>query len=308
MYLKFSTYQDRARKSDRTGDDTYRATLIAVLGLSGEAGTLATTLKKRLRDGDAYKLYGANVSEELGDLLWYISTIATKFGLSLDRVARDNLRKVSLRWPTAATSIASAPRYFDAKFPPRQRIPRRFSVDFREERDKRRILRVRIYRNGRPVGDRLGDNAHVEDGYRYHDVFHLAYASVLAWSPVTRKLLRCKRRADINTDEVEDGGRAAVIEEAIAAIVFEYAQQHDMLEGVDTLDFEMLKAVTRLVGGLEIKVASWREWELAILEGYKFFRILNRHRGGRILVDLDKRRLAYSPLVMRHGAAHTRRR
>ena len=32
------------------------------------------------------------------------------------------------------------------------------------------------------LGNDLGDNAAVEDGYRYHDVIHLAHATVLGWS------------------------------------------------------------------------------------------------------------------------------
>ena len=276
--------------------------MIAVLGLAGEAGTLATTLKKRLRDEEAYKLYKDHVAEELGDLLWYISTIATRFELRLEKIASSNLRKTTLRWPPRTGGLASTPHFYDNRFPPRQRIPRKFSVDFKEETDRRRIRRVRIYRNGRPIGDRLGDNAHIEDGYRFHDVFHLAYAAVLGWSPVTRKLLRCKRKGDQTIDEVEDGGRAAVIEEAIAAFVFDYAKAHGMLEEVDTLDFELLKAISNLASGLEVKAASWRDWELAILEGYKLFRILNRNRGGRVSVNLQERRLEYLAIVTRRGS------
>jgi hypothetical protein len=279
-----------------------------VLGLAGEAGTLATTLKKRLRDGDAYKLYKEHVAEELGDVLWYVSTIATKFGLQLEKIASGNLRKTALRWPAAPGTLDAAPPFYDGRFPPRQRIPRRFSVDFRQERDSKRILRVQIYRNGRPIGDRLGDNAHVEDGYRFHDVFHLAYAAILAWSPVTRKLLRCKRRSNRRIDEIEDGGRAAVIEEAVAALVFDYARGHDLLDGVETLDFELLKAISRLCSGLEVKAASWHDWELAILEGYKMFRILNRNRGGRVLVDLEQRRLSYRSVGNLSGAPDRSRR
>lgn len=248
------------------------------------------------------------MAEELGDLLWYISTIATKFGLRLEQIASSNLRKTTLRWAPRPDGQVSAPHFYDELFPPRQRIPRKFSVDFREERDRRRILRVRVYRYGRPIGDRLGDNAHVEDGYRFHDVFHLAYAAVLGWSPVTRKLLRCKRRADPAIDEVEDGGRAAVIEEAIAAFVFDYAKAHGMLEEIDTLDIELLRAISNLASGLEVKAASWHDWELAILEGYKLFRILNRNRGGRVRVDLQKRRLEYVPMGARGGTLPRGRR
>ena len=46
------------------------------------------------------------------------------------------------------------------------------------------------------------------DGYRYHDIFHIANAVFLGWSPVVRALLRCKRKSQPHIDENEDGARA----------------------------------------------------------------------------------------------------
>ena len=62
--------------------------------------------------------------------------------------------------------------------------------------------------NGVNTGDRLTDNALEPDDYRFHDVFHYAYAAVLTWSPVTRSLLRLKRKSKPKLDEVEDGALA----------------------------------------------------------------------------------------------------
>jgi len=74
--------------------------------------------------------------------------------------------------------------------------------------------------SGEKIGDELTDNAYKDDGYRFHDVFHSAYVAILGWSPVIRKLLKRKRKRKPRVDEVEDGGRAGVIDEAISAIVF----------------------------------------------------------------------------------------
>ena len=81
-----------------------------------------------------------------------------------------------------------------------------------------------------------------------------------------------------------------------------------MLKDVDTLDFELLKAISNLASGLEVKAVSWHDWELAILEGYKLFRILNRNRGGRVKVDLQERRLEYFPIGTRRGSLRRSRR
>ena len=47
-------------------------------------------------------------------------------------------------------------------------------------------------------------------------------------------------------DEVEDGGRAQVIEEGIAAYVFDYAKRHAYLDGVAALDYALLRTIKDL--------------------------------------------------------------
>ena len=63
-------------------------------------GSFLSEYKKHLRDGEAHQLFKERVSEELGDLLWYIANVASKFALSLDEVASANLAKVKERWAT----------------------------------------------------------------------------------------------------------------------------------------------------------------------------------------------------------------
>ena len=115
--------------------------------------------------------------------------------------------------------------------PEGERLPRRFEVELVDVEGEDR-QRVRVLINGKPFGAELTDNAYDPDGYRFHDVFHFAYAAVLGWSPITRALLRRKRKSRPLLDEVEDGGRAAVIEEGVAALAFDYARRHHMLDGV----------------------------------------------------------------------------
>jgi hypothetical protein len=139
---------------------------------------------------------------------------------------------------------------------------------------------------------RLANN-HGDDGYRFHDVFHLAYAAVLGWSPVTRGLLRCKRKSDPTTDEVEDGGRAAVIEEGVAALAYAHARTRDFLEGATEVDHNVLEDIRRLTAHLEVQVRTPAEWEQAILVGFEVWRELRKANGGRVTVDLLKRKLFY---------------
>ena len=290
--MDFNLYQKEALRTDRVplrdNADEVLSLVVPMLGLAGEAGQLLSEYKKHLRDGEAHRLFKERVSEELGDLLWYIANVASKFGLELDDIAAANLAKLKERW----ASERAAPLCFDATFPEGERLPRRFEAELVDAADEQR-RRVRVSINNVPHGDVLTDNAYDPDGYRFHDVFHLAYAAVLGWSPVTRALLRCKRKSRPLLDEVEDGGRAAVIEEGIAALVFDYARRHHMLDGVSTLDFQLLRTIKDMTSYLEVRECTTGDWEQAILQGFTVWRAVLAKSGGRIAVDLDRRCLEY---------------
>ena len=97
------------------------------------------------------------------------------------------------------------------------------------------------------------DNAEKDDGYRFHDIFHLAFVSHLGWSPVLRGRLffNCKRKSAAAIDEVEDGGRAAVIDEAIAALIFNEAQKNSYYEGVNNVSIQLLQLIGQAASNLK---------------------------------------------------------
>src|SRR5882672_9863131 len=84
--LSLQTYQSEARKTDRTRNTKELEFLL--LGLFGEIGTLMDEVKKKQRDTSSYVGYEQSVVEELGDVLWYLSNIADRAGLSLSAIAR----------------------------------------------------------------------------------------------------------------------------------------------------------------------------------------------------------------------------
>ena len=290
--MNFDHYQKEALRTDRVpvrgNADDVLALVVPMLGLAGETGQLLSEYKKHLRDGEAHRLFKERVSEELGDLLWYIANVASKFDLELDEIAAANLAKLKARWPSECVT----PPRFDATFPDGERFPRRFEVELVDADDECR-RRVHVSIDNVQYGDVLTDNAYDPDGYRFHDVFHLAYAAVLGWSPTTRALLQCKRKSHPLLDEVEDGGRAVVIEEGIAALVFDYARRHRMLESVSTLDFRLLRTIKDMTSHLEVRECTTGDWEQAILQGFTVWRAVLDNRGGRIAVDLDRRCLEY---------------
>src|SRR5262249_30875315 len=62
-----------------------------LLGLFGEVGTLMDAVKKKQRDERTYVGYESSVVEELGDVLWYLSTIATHSKIELSAIVQHAL-------------------------------------------------------------------------------------------------------------------------------------------------------------------------------------------------------------------------
>ena len=69
------------------------------LGLCGEAGEVAEKVKKTLRDDGGVLSDDRRdaLSRELGDVLWYLSQLATEAGLDLEEIASENLAKLFSR-------------------------------------------------------------------------------------------------------------------------------------------------------------------------------------------------------------------
>jgi len=96
--MNFSEYQKKSRKTagypNAGGNFIY-----PTLGLAGEAGEVANKIKKIVRDdgGEVTSEKRAEIEKELGDVLWYVSQIATELGLSLNGIAEENIKKLYSR-------------------------------------------------------------------------------------------------------------------------------------------------------------------------------------------------------------------
>ena len=124
--MDFETYQKRASRTDRSPATDEKGMMIPLLGLAGETGELLTEYKKFLRDGESHVLFKERFAEELGDLLWYLTNVATKFGLHLSEIAQNNLIKCEQRWLKSQTELPP----FDEGYPENERLPRQFQIDF----------------------------------------------------------------------------------------------------------------------------------------------------------------------------------
>jgi NTP pyrophosphatase (non-canonical NTP hydrolase) len=95
--VEFSEYQ---RFSRRTAEYPREAWLsYPALGLAGEAGEIAEHAKKAIRDdgGAVSPERRSAMAKELGDVLWYVTQLASELGLELDEIARENLEKLFSR-------------------------------------------------------------------------------------------------------------------------------------------------------------------------------------------------------------------
>ena len=213
-------------------------------------------------------------------------------GIELREAAQMNLSKTHSRWPERRVYSA----FFDEDFPEEERLPRELEIEFRHvQRGNTEAVILRC--NGLNFGDHLTDNIGQPDHYRFHDAFHFAYVVHLGWSPVVRALLRCKRKSKPLVDENEDGARARVIEEAVSAIVFSRAKEMNYYDGIDHVDYDLLKAIQEFVQGFEVAGVPLWQWETAILEGYRVFRSLRGHGEGRVTLNMNQRELLYRGLT-----------
>lgn len=383
--LTLRDYAEKALKTDRGTDN--RSLEFPLLGLFGETGSLLSEVKKKQRDEASYVGYAANVVEEFGDVLWYLTIVAARGGINLADIAANlggglfssesapdsavtfaalqpehmpqlgkptpafeqqllqlagevgllvidhqasrlednsltlmgrllaimrtliqaandagvtleaaavkNLHKTRDRWPESK----EYPPLLDRTANIEEQLPRQLSVEI-FERNVGGNIYVFQRCNEINIGDRLTDNAIMADDYRFHDVFHYAYAAILGWSPVMRALFRLKRKSDPTIDDAEDGARAILIEEGVATWIFGQAKELNLFQGVKAgeLPFDMLKNIRQFVKGYECDELPLWLWEDAILQGFAAFRFLRQHRRGKVMLDMSRRTLSVEPL------------
>lgn len=228
------------------------------------------------------------VMDQLRETWMALLQVVAKRNLDLSDVAKMNLEKIQSRWPENRNFSG----LFDEDFGEEEQLPRKLNVEFRQvSRGNKKVVILRC--NSLNFGDRLTDNIQDSDFYRFHDVFHFAYAAYLGWSPVVRALLHCKRKSDPDKDENEDGARARIIEEAISAVVFSRAKEMRFYDDIEHVDYDLLKIIQEYTKGFEVERVPLWQWETAILQSYEVFRSLRKQGGGRVAVDLIKRNLCY---------------
>jgi NTP pyrophosphatase (non-canonical NTP hydrolase) len=293
--ITFDDYQNLAFLTARTDHKVLLEVCLAVLWQLG-----AQLLRVKLPDIELElntSVAEKPVERALGEIAWHVSALARLYNLSLDEIAEANKQKVSFRM----TRGTPTPLHDEYVHRADQQFPRKFEIAF---------LTVgkghsRMYMNGRQIGDELTDNSYEDDGYRFHDVLHIANAAILCWSPVLRSVLGLKRKYDPQTDEVQDGARAMIVEEAIVKVIHSEGvrlaghptDRAQFFSQRSDITFRFLDLIHTFVVGLEVEKNRYWEWEDAIMAGHRVFYELNKEEQGTVCVDLDARTITFRPDV-----------
>lgn len=231
--------------------------------------------------------------EDIDVLRKEVSNVARKYfdalrltGLDFCNILERNLTKTLGRFSAPDPAKLED---FDVSFPKDEQLPRLFEINITQRESGQSYLKW----NDVFIGDPLTDNISKPDGYRFHDVFHMAHAAVLHWSPTFRALIKQKRKSDPATDRDQDGGRAIVVEEGLTAWLFSYAQGLDNFDGHDGVSFDVLKTIQKFVQGYEVERCPLSLWEDAILQGYAVFRKMKENNGGIVIGDRKNRKISY---------------
>ena len=95
--MTLNEYQQLAARTIGPNRSPEQQLCNAALGIAGEAGEVADTMKKHLFHG--FPLDRDALVKELGDCMWYIAMLGTQLGIELDEIGRTNIAKLQRRYP-----------------------------------------------------------------------------------------------------------------------------------------------------------------------------------------------------------------
>lgn len=97
--MTFDEYQKKALTTAAFHPDPLMDKTIWVLGIAGESSEVAEKWKKIVayREGKITDDDKAELSKELGDIIWYIALLAHTLDLSFEEIANANLKKLADR-------------------------------------------------------------------------------------------------------------------------------------------------------------------------------------------------------------------
>ena len=95
--MTFNEFQEKALST--VNYSVGNKIIYPALGLCGESGEVAEKIKKTIRDkeGKFTPEISLEIAKELGDVLWYITSLGNDLGFSLEEIANLNNEKTLSR-------------------------------------------------------------------------------------------------------------------------------------------------------------------------------------------------------------------
>lgn len=110
--MKFEDYQTAVNLLRNIGLTSSDEKVNYALGLAGESGEIIDLIKKEVFH--LHDLDEETIIEELGDLLWYVTALASTYAIPLGVIAEANIYKLQRRYPNGFSVEDSRNRDNDA--------------------------------------------------------------------------------------------------------------------------------------------------------------------------------------------------
>ena len=104
--MPLKRYQELCKKTAKGFDTKEKEILTWGLGIAGEAGDVASCIKKTFAHDNDQK---QGIRENLGDTLWYAAMICNFFDWDFQEILQENIAKLEKRFPNGFT-ISDAKR------------------------------------------------------------------------------------------------------------------------------------------------------------------------------------------------------
>jgi NTP pyrophosphatase (non-canonical NTP hydrolase) len=103
-------YQEFCKTTSQKFDDKEKEIMTWGLGISGEAGDVASCIKKTFSHKNDQT---SGIRENLGDTMWYMAMICNYFGWDFDEVLGENIEKLAKRYPGGFTELKAKRQAID---------------------------------------------------------------------------------------------------------------------------------------------------------------------------------------------------
>lgn len=109
--MDWKTYQRLAMRTRGETSALDQRLTLGALGLSGEAGEVTDHIKKIVFH--SHDIDRAALTNELGDVMWYVTYLLDTLGLEMDDVLAANIAKLRTRYPDGFDAERSRNRALD---------------------------------------------------------------------------------------------------------------------------------------------------------------------------------------------------